>query len=59
MNRSVTQAATGTGDIAQNITGVAESARITSEGVVQTQQATAELTRMSTDLKQLVSAFRY
>jgi methyl-accepting chemotaxis protein len=59
MNRSVTQAATGTGDIAQNITGVAESARTTSEGVVQTQQATAELTRMSTDLKQLVSSFRY
>ena len=59
MNRSVAQAASGTGDIAQNITGVAESARITSEGVVQTQQATAELTRMSTDLKQLVSTFRY
>jgi methyl-accepting chemotaxis protein len=59
MNRSVAQAAAGTGDIAQNITGVAESARITSEGVVQTQQATAELTRMSTELKQLVSAFRY
>jgi methyl-accepting chemotaxis protein len=59
MNRSVSQAATGTGDIAQNITGVAESARTTSEGVTQTQQATAELTRMSNDLKQMVSAFRY
>jgi methyl-accepting chemotaxis protein len=59
MNRSVAQAASGTGDIAQNITGVAESARITSEGVVQTQQATVELTRMSTDLKQMVSTFRY
>jgi methyl-accepting chemotaxis protein len=59
MNRNVTEAATGTGDIAQNITGVAESARITSEGVTQTQQATAELTRMSTGLKQLVSAFQY
>jgi methyl-accepting chemotaxis protein len=59
MNRNVTEAATGTGDIAQNITGVAESARLTSEGVTQTQQATAELTRMSTGLKQLVSAFQY
>ena len=53
------EAAAGTGDIAQNITGVAESARTTSEGVTQTQQSTAELTRMSTDLKTLVSAFRY
>jgi methyl-accepting chemotaxis protein len=59
MNRSVAEAATGTGDIAQNITGVAESARVTSEGVTQTQQATAELTRMSSNLKQLVSGFRY
>jgi len=58
MNRSVTQAASGTGEIAQNITGVAEAARMTSEGVTQTQQATAELARMSTELSSLVSTFR-
>jgi methyl-accepting chemotaxis protein len=59
MNRSVGEAAGGSGEIAANITGVAESARLTSEGLDQTQQATAELARMSTELKTLVSTFRY
>jgi methyl-accepting chemotaxis protein len=59
MNRSVGEAATGTSDIAQNITGVAEAARLTSEGVTQTQQATTELARMSAELNALVSNFRY
>jgi methyl-accepting chemotaxis protein len=59
MNRSVSEAATGTGEIAQNITGVAEAARLTSEGVTQSQQATGELLRMSAELSQLVSGFRY
>jgi methyl-accepting chemotaxis protein len=59
MNRSVGEAAAGTGDIAQNITGVAEGARLTSEGVTQSQQATRELARMSTELTTLVSNFRY
>ena len=58
MNRSVGEAASGTGEIAQNITGVADAARLTSEGVAQTQQATAELSRMSTELSSLVSTFR-
>jgi methyl-accepting chemotaxis protein len=59
MNRSVAEAASGTGDIAQNITGVAEAARLTSQGVTQAQQATSELARMSTDLSGLVATFRY
>jgi methyl-accepting chemotaxis protein len=59
MNRSVSEAATGTSDIAENITAVAEAARRTSEGVSQTQQATAEMARMSADLTALVSTFRY
>ena len=59
MSRSVTEAATGTGEIAQNITGVAEAARLTSEGVAQSQQATAELARLSAGLKTLVTNFRY
>ena len=59
MNRSVGEAATGSGEIAQNITGVAEAARMTTEGVAQSQQATAELARMSSELTGLVSAFRY
>jgi methyl-accepting chemotaxis protein len=59
MNRSVAEAATGSGEIAQNITGVAESARLTSQGVAETQQATAEMARMSTELSGLVSSFRF
>ena len=58
MNRSVAEAAGGTGEIAQNITGVAEAARLTSQGVAETQHATAELARMSTELSSLVATFR-
>ncbi|MFI7547823.1 methyl-accepting chemotaxis protein [Actinoplanes sp. NPDC049599] len=59
MNRSVSEAATGSGEIAQNITGVAEAARLTSQGVSDTQQATAEMARMSTELSSLVATFRF
>ena len=59
MNRNVAEAATGAGEIAQNITGVADAARVTSEGVTQSQQATQELARLSTELGSLVSTFRY
>ena len=58
-NRSVSEAASGAGDVAQNITGVAEAARLTSEGVNQAQQATSELTRMSAELATVVGQFRY
>jgi len=59
MNRSVSEAAGGTGEIAQNITGVADAARLTSQGVTETQQATTEMARMSTELSALVAAFRF
>ena len=59
MNRSVSEAASGTGEIAQNITGVAEAARLTSQGVTEAQQTTTELARMSSELTQLVGNFRY
>ena len=59
MNRSVGEAATGSAEIAENITGVAEAARLTSEGVAQSQQATAELSRMSGELSEVVAGFRY
>jgi methyl-accepting chemotaxis protein len=58
MNRSVSEAAGGAGEIAQNITGVAEAARMTSQGVTETQQATTELARMSTELNGMVATFR-
>ncbi len=59
MNRSVGEAATGSSEIAENITGVAEAARLTSEGVTESQEATAELARMSAQLTAVVANFRY
>jgi methyl-accepting chemotaxis protein len=59
MNRSVTEAAGGTRQIAGSITGVAEAARLTSGVVTDCQHATAELRRMSADLSNLVAGFRY
>jgi methyl-accepting chemotaxis protein len=59
MNRSVNEAASGTGEIAANITGVAEAARLTSQGVSETHQATSDLARMSSELTALVATFRY
>ncbi|MCY1140936.1 methyl-accepting chemotaxis protein [Actinoplanes sp. Pm04-4] len=58
MNRSVSEAASGAGEIAENITGVAEAARLTSQSVAETQEATADLARMSSELRSVVSAFR-
>ncbi|WP_306210442.1 methyl-accepting chemotaxis protein [Actinoplanes sp. RD1] len=59
MNRSVTEAATGTGEVARNITGVASAARETDEGVAQAQATVAQLTRTSADLGEVVARFRH
>jgi methyl-accepting chemotaxis protein len=59
MNRSVTEAASGTSQIAANITGVATAAETTTEGVTQARQAAGDLARMSSELQTLVQRFRY
>jgi methyl-accepting chemotaxis protein len=59
MNRSVAEAATGTSEIAQNITLVANAAQSTNRSVGDTRQATDELARMSSNLNTLVGSFRY
>jgi methyl-accepting chemotaxis protein len=59
MNRSVSEAAAGSGEIAANINGVATAAAMTTEGVTQTRQAAGELARMSSDLQTLVQRFQY
>ena len=59
MNRSVTEAALGSGQIAANITGVATAASTTTEGVSQTRSAAGELARMSSELQSLVQQFHY
>ncbi|MFG1922318.1 methyl-accepting chemotaxis protein [Cryptosporangium sp. NPDC048952] len=58
MNRNVSGASEGVGEITANISGVAEAAEITGQGVTESAKATADLSRMSNDLQQLVSAFR-
>jgi methyl-accepting chemotaxis protein len=59
MNRNVAEAATGAGEIAQNITGVASAAEETTNSVAQAEQGVAELARMSSELHAVVSRFRY
>ena len=58
MNRNVTQAAAGSGEIAANIAGVAGAADLTTAGVTQSREAVTSLARMSTELKTLVAQFR-
>ena len=59
MNRNVAEAATGSGEIAANISSVATAATATSEGVAQAERAAADLSRMSGELHQLVGRFTY
>jgi methyl-accepting chemotaxis protein len=59
MARSVAEAATGSGEIAVNITGVARSAADTGAAAQSTSQAAEELARMAAEMQQLVGRFRY
>ncbi|GAT69321.1 methyl-accepting chemotaxis protein [Planomonospora sphaerica] len=59
MNRSVAEAAQGSADIAANISVLAGAARVTAEGVGESQRAAAELAGLSARLHTLVSGFRY
>ncbi|WP_243056813.1 methyl-accepting chemotaxis protein [Nocardioides sp. SR21] len=59
MNRNVHEAASGTGEIAGNIGGVASASNDTNEGVQHLHGAVAELSRMSSQLQDLVSGYRY
>jgi methyl-accepting chemotaxis protein len=59
MTRSVAEAAVGAERIAGNIAGVADATSSTTQGVDSAQNAASELARMSQDLRQLVSHFRY
>jgi len=59
MNRNIVEAAKGSTEIAQNITGVAQAAQSTSGGATQTQSASGELSKMASDLQQLVGRFKY
>ncbi|MBP3954222.1 MCP four helix bundle domain-containing protein [Gemmata sp. G18] len=58
MSRNVAEAAHGSGEIALNITGVAQAARSTTEGANDTKLAADELARMAVGLQQLVAQLK-
>ena len=59
ISRNIAQAATGSGEIAGNITAVANAADSTRAGVDDARAAATALARMSGDLQKLVTQFRY
>jgi methyl-accepting chemotaxis protein len=59
MTRSVSDAATGSADIATTIGGVADASTVTNNGLAEARRATADLAGMSADLQTLVGSFRY
>ena len=58
MDRNVTEASTGSDNIATSISGVAAAALSTTESVAESQQAAVELADVSSRLQQLTSQFR-
>ncbi|MFI7542880.1 methyl-accepting chemotaxis protein [Actinoplanes sp. NPDC049599] len=59
MNRTLSEAADGAGNIAATITGVSEATRRTTDTIDETRHAAGELATMSRQLQDLVSRFRY
>jgi methyl-accepting chemotaxis protein len=59
MNRTLSEAADGAGNIAVTITGVSEATRRTTDSIDETRHAAGELAAMSRQLQDLVSRFRY
>jgi len=59
MNRNVADAATASSEIAANVSGVAEAAEETTGGVADAQRSAADMSRLSAELNQLVTRFRY
>ena len=57
MGRNVSVAASSSAEIASNIKSVSDTAQSTTEGASNTQQAAAELAKISTELHALVSKF--
>ncbi|NCT92669.1 methyl-accepting chemotaxis protein [Cellulomonas sp. APG4] len=59
MARGVTEAATGSGEIAANISGVAEQSQSSTQVLSQMAASTDELARMAAELRSRVAAFTY
>ncbi len=58
MARNVGEAAKGSGEITKNISGVADAAKSTTQGSEDSLKAAQTLSKMSTDLQNLVSQFK-
>jgi methyl-accepting chemotaxis protein len=58
MSRNVTEATRGGAEIARSIGDVAGAAKSTSQGVMQSQEAAAEMARMAEELSAVVRRFR-
>jgi methyl-accepting chemotaxis protein len=58
MARNVAEASTGANEIAKNVVGVAEAAKNTSQGAGESQLAAQQLSKMSTELRELVEQFK-
>ncbi len=59
MTRSISEAAGGSGQIADNIAGVSSAADATTQALTQTRTAVEELSRLAADLRTGVSRFTY
>ncbi|MFC7535139.1 methyl-accepting chemotaxis protein [Actinoplanes sp. GCM10030250] len=59
MSRSVAEAAGNSGEVARTVSSVADVAASTAEGARTTRQAADELTRLATDLTEIVGSFRH
>jgi methyl-accepting chemotaxis protein len=58
ISRNLAEAAKGAVDITKNISGVADAARSTTAGAVDTQKSAQSLERMAAELQELVSQFK-
>ncbi len=58
MNRSVSEAATGSMEIATNVSTVAAATQNTSLNVAEAQRAASDLSRMSSEMRSLVARFK-
>lgn len=59
INRNVSEAATGSTEIARNIKSVADAAKSTTEGASSTQQAASDLSKIAVDLEGAVVKLKY
>jgi methyl-accepting chemotaxis protein len=59
IGRNVSEAAKGSAEITQNISGVAQAAQETTTGATTSHTAASDLTRLASDLQQLVGRFKF